>query len=58
MEHVILDGQSLTLAQIEAVSLRGCPVSIAQAALTRVEAGSTGSKIQSVEPNGTKRPVS
>ena len=39
MEHVILDGQSLTLAQIEAVSLRGCPVSIAQAALTRVSEG-------------------
>src|ERR1700752_4305087 len=39
MEHVILGGQSLTLGQIEAVSLRRCPVSIAQAALTRVSEG-------------------
>jgi histidine ammonia-lyase len=33
---LILDGQPLTLAEIEAVSLAGCPVAIAPAALARV----------------------
>jgi histidine ammonia-lyase len=36
MDSVILDGQPLTLAQIEAVSLAACPVTIAPAALTRI----------------------
>ena len=36
METVFLDGQSLTLAEIEAVSLAGCPVAIAPTALGRV----------------------
>ena len=36
MDALILDGQSLTLAEIEAVSLTRCPVAIAPAALTRV----------------------
>ncbi|MGA2807148.1 MAG: histidine ammonia-lyase [Terracidiphilus sp.] len=33
---VILDGQPLSLAEIEAVSLAACPVAVAPAALTRV----------------------
>ncbi len=36
METVFLDGQSLTLAEIEAVALAGCPVAIAPTALGRV----------------------
>jgi len=36
MDALILDGQLLTLAEIEAVSLTGCPVAIAPAALARV----------------------
>ena len=36
MDALILDGQSLTLAEIEAVSLTRCPVAIAPAALARV----------------------
>ena len=36
MESVILDGQALTLAEIEAVALAGCPVSLAPAARVRV----------------------
>src|ERR1700761_8564188 len=36
MEPVILDGQSLTLAQIEAVSLKGCPVLISPGTRNRV----------------------
>ena len=36
MDFVILDGQPLTLAEIEAVSLQNCPVAIAPAALERV----------------------
>jgi len=36
MEASILNGQSLTLAQIEAVALAACPVGIAEAALSRV----------------------
>jgi histidine ammonia-lyase len=38
MDSVVLDGQPLTLAEIEAVSLAACPVAIAPAALTRVAA--------------------
>src|SRR5271157_777247 len=38
METVVLDGQPLTLAQIEAVALGGCPVAVAPAALARVAA--------------------
>ncbi len=38
MDSVVLDGQPLTLAQIEAVSLASCPVTIAPAALERVAA--------------------
>jgi histidine ammonia-lyase len=38
MKPVVLDGQPLTLAEIEAVSLGGCPVAIAPAALARVAA--------------------
>jgi histidine ammonia-lyase len=38
MKSMILDGQPLTLAEIEAVSLTGCPVAIAPAALRRVAA--------------------
>lgn len=38
MQIVVLDGQSLTLADIEAVSLRSCPVAIAPAALARIAA--------------------
>jgi histidine ammonia-lyase len=38
MDSVILDGQPLTLAEIEAVSLDGCPVAIAPAALAPVAA--------------------
>jgi histidine ammonia-lyase len=37
MDTVVLNGQSLTLAEIEAVSL-GCPVAIAPDALTRIAA--------------------
>ena len=36
METVILSGQPLTLAEIEAVSLAGCPVAVAEDALARV----------------------
>jgi histidine ammonia-lyase len=36
MERLILDGQALTLAEIEAVSLAGCEVAVAPAALRRV----------------------
>lgn len=36
MESVMLDGQALTLAEIEAVSLNGCKVTVAPAALARV----------------------
>src|ERR1035438_2402145 len=36
MEALILDGQPLTLAQIEAVALAAFPVGIAEAALSRV----------------------
>ncbi len=36
MEALILDGQPLTLAQIEAVARAACPVGIAEAALSRV----------------------
>jgi histidine ammonia-lyase len=39
MEPVILDGQSLTLAQIEAVSLKGCPVLISPGTRNRVAEG-------------------
>ena len=39
MDCVILDGQPLTLAEIEAVSLAGCPVSLAPAARERVAQG-------------------
>jgi histidine ammonia-lyase len=38
MDFLILDGQPLTLAEIEAVALRGCRVEIASAALKRVAA--------------------
>jgi histidine ammonia-lyase len=38
METVILDGQALTLAEIEAVSLHGCRVEVAAAALERIDA--------------------
>ena len=38
MEMLALDGQPLTLAEIEAVALQGCPVAIAPAALARVAA--------------------
>ena len=36
MDIVILDGQPLTLAEIEAVSLAACPVAVAPAALARM----------------------
>jgi histidine ammonia-lyase len=36
MDTLILDGQPLTLAEIEAVSLSACPVAVAHAALARV----------------------
>jgi histidine ammonia-lyase len=36
MESVVLDGQPLTLAEIENVALRACPVAIAHAAVARV----------------------
>jgi histidine ammonia-lyase len=36
MDTVILNGQPLTLAEIEAVSLAACPVAVAPAALARV----------------------
>ena len=36
MDTLILDGQALTLAEIEAVSLSECKVGIAPAALARV----------------------
>src|ERR1019366_3654407 len=36
MERLILDGQALTLTEIEAVSLAGCEVAVAPAALRRV----------------------
>jgi histidine ammonia-lyase len=36
MDCVILDGQPLTLAEIEAVALAGCPVTVAPAALARM----------------------
>jgi histidine ammonia-lyase len=39
MDPVIVDGQRLTLEQIEAVSLRGCPVAISPVARTRVREG-------------------
>jgi histidine ammonia-lyase len=39
MESLILDGQPLTLAEIEAVSLAACPVAVAPAALARVAEG-------------------
>jgi histidine ammonia-lyase len=39
MDALILDGQPLTLAQIEAVSLAACPVAISPAALARVAEG-------------------
>jgi len=38
MDLLILDGQPLTLAEIEVVSLAACPVAIAPAALARVAA--------------------
>jgi len=38
MDKLILDGQPLSLAEIEAVSLAACPVAIAPAALARVAA--------------------
>jgi histidine ammonia-lyase len=38
MEILLLDGQPLTLAEIEAVALCGCPVGIAPAALVRAQA--------------------
>lgn len=38
MEILILDGQALTLAEIEAVSLCGCPVAVAPAAVARIAA--------------------
>lgn len=38
MEILVLDGQPLTLAEIEAVSMGGCAVAIAPAALERVAA--------------------
>ena len=38
MERVVLDGQPLSLAEIEAVSLSGCPVAIAAAAMGRMAA--------------------
>jgi len=38
MDTVILNGQSLTLAEIEAVSLAACPVALAPEALTRIAA--------------------
>jgi histidine ammonia-lyase len=39
MDTLILDGQPLTLAEIEAVSLAACPVAIAPAASARVAQG-------------------
>jgi histidine ammonia-lyase len=36
MESVILDGQPLSLAEIEAVSLKGCKVTVSPAALARM----------------------
>src|ERR1035437_4319512 len=36
MDYVILDGQPLSLAEIEAVSLAACKVALAPAALTRI----------------------
>jgi len=39
MDPLILDGQPLTLAEVEAVSLTRCPVVIAPAALARVAQG-------------------
>ena len=39
MDSLILDGQSLTLAQIEAVSLSACPVAVAPSALARMAEG-------------------
>jgi histidine ammonia-lyase len=41
MDTLILNGQPLTLAEIEAVSLMACPVAIAPAALARVAQGRT-----------------
>jgi histidine ammonia-lyase len=41
MDTLILNGQPLTLAEIEAVSLMACPVAIAPAALARVSQGRT-----------------
>lgn len=41
MNGLILDGQPLSLAEIEAVSLAGCPVAVAPAALSRVAASRT-----------------
>jgi len=41
MQTVILNGQSLTLAEIEAVSRAGCPVALDPAALARVEQSRT-----------------
>jgi len=38
MDCLILDGQPLSLAEIEAVSLAACPVTVAPAALSRVAA--------------------
>jgi histidine ammonia-lyase len=38
IENLILDGQPLTLAEVEAVALTACPVTIAPAALERVAA--------------------
>src|SRR5579871_6627269 len=38
MDSVVLDGQPLTLAEIEAVTLQGCRVSIAAQALERIAA--------------------
>jgi len=38
MEKLVLDGQSLTLAEIEDVALRARPVAIAESALSRVSA--------------------
>jgi histidine ammonia-lyase len=39
MKTLVLDGQPLTLAEIEAVALAGCPVAVAPAALARAAVG-------------------
>jgi histidine ammonia-lyase len=50
MDSVILDGQALTLAEIEAVSLHGCRVEVAPAALARI--GSSRELIEGILAEG------